>query len=73
MVGSLTERSEGSTAPVVATEVSLLLESVGLTVDKVMRCAAGIREASFFFSFRLFLSVWWWAVSCGLEGGFVSF
>lgn len=26
-------------------EVSLLLESVGLTVDKVLRCAAGIHEA----------------------------
>ena len=28
-----------------AFEVSLLLESVGLTMDKVMRCAAGIHEA----------------------------
>lgn len=26
-------------------KVSLLLESVGLTMDKVMRCAAGIHEA----------------------------
>ena len=26
--------------------MSLLLESVGLTVDKVLRCAAGMQEAS---------------------------